>query len=55
VTAVAPWDLLPRLTTRALAAIELDDWGAPDRAGYRIVPGSPSIRGRVGDPLPLLD
>ena len=48
-TAVAPWELLPRLTTRGVAAIELDDWGVPDEAatGYRIVSGSPSIRGRV--------
>ena len=56
-TAVAPWDVLPRLTTRAVAAIELDDRGVPDGVAtdYRIVSGSPSVRGPVGDPLPLLD
>ena len=48
-TTVAPWELLPRLTTRGVAAMELDDWGVPDEAatGYRIVSGSPGIRGRV--------
>jgi uncharacterized cupin superfamily protein len=48
-TALASWELLPRLTTPGVATIELDDWGVPDLAetGYGIVSGSPSIRGKV--------
>jgi uncharacterized cupin superfamily protein len=49
VTTAASWELLPRLTTRGVAAVELDDWGVPDEesTGYRIVSGSPAVRGRV--------
>lgn len=47
-SAVTPWELLPRLTTADVAGLDLDDWGVPDEAtGYRILAGNPAIRGKV--------